>query len=150
MPRKRLDIKLTAAEQHMLDTYVSQGHKQARAINRARILLLSHDGMKGKEIAKVLGVSSTTISNIRKKYAQQEHHAILDVLQDEPRSGRPIKLDGKVAAHVTMLACATPPEGSARWTLHLLADKLVQLKVVSTISHESVRSILKKANSNRG
>ena len=150
MPRKRIDIKLTADEQHLLDMYVSQGHKQARAINRARMLLLSHDGMKGKEIAKGLGVSQTTISHIRKKFHQKEHQEILNVLQDEPRSGRPIKLDSKVAAHTTMIACSTPPEGSGRWTLHLIADKLIQLNVVNTISHESVRSILKKVNSSRG
>lgn len=150
MPRKRNEIKLTADEQHVLETYVSQGHKPAREINRARILLLSNDGMKGKEIAKVLGVSQTTIANRRQKFHQKEHQDILNFLKDEPRSGRPIKLDRKVAAHTTMIACSTPPEGSVRWTRHLIADKLVQLNVVNTISHESVRSILKKVNSNLG
>jgi putative transposase len=150
MPRKQNEIELTEDEQHVLETYVSQGHKNAREINRARILLLSNDGMKGKDIAKVLGVSQTTISNIRQKFRQKEHQDILHFLKDEPRSGRPIKLDSKVAAHTTMIACSKPPEGSVRWTLHLIVDKLVQLNVVNTISHESVRSILKKVNSNLG
>jgi transposase len=145
MPGKRIFIKLSHDEQHVLETYVSQGQKNARAINRARILRLSHDGMKGKEIAKGLGVSHTTIAHIRKKFHQQEHQDIVNFLQDEPRSGRPIKLDSKVAAHTTMIACSKPPEGSVRWTLHLMADKLIQLNVVNTISHESVRSILKKS-----
>jgi transposase len=150
MPRKRHAITLTEDEQHGLETYVSQGQKHAREINRARILLLSNDGMKDKDIAKVLGVSQTTRANIRKKFHKKEHQDILNFLKDEPRSGRPIKLDSKVAANTTMIACSKPPEGSVRWTLHLIADKLIQLNVVHTISHESVRSILKKVNSNLG
>jgi len=146
MPGKRLVIKLTQDERHLLETYVSQGHKNARAINRARILLLSNDGRKVQDIAKGLGVSQTTVSNVRKKYDKKEHEYLLDFLKDEPRSGRPITLDSKVEANVTMIACSKPPEGSARWTLHLIADKLVKLDVVQTISHESVRSILKKTN----
>jgi len=150
MPGKRIFIKLSHDEQHVLETYVSQGQKNARAINRARILLLSNEGMKGKDIAKVLGVSCTTISNVRKKYHKKEHDHILDFLKDDPRSGRPITLDSQVEANVSMIACSEPPEGCARWTLHLIADKLVELDVVETISHESVRSILKKTNSNHG
>jgi putative transposase len=146
MPGKRIVIKLTQDEQHLLETYVSQGHKNAREINRARILLLSNDGRKVQDIAKVLGVSQTTVSNVRKQYDKKAHEHILDFLQEAPRSGRPITLDSKVEANVTMIACSTPPEGSARWTLHLIADKLVKLDVVQTISHESVRSILKKTN----
>jgi transposase len=150
MPRKRHAITLTEDEPHGLETSVSQGQKPAREINRARILLLANDGMKGKDIAKVLGVSQTTISHIRKKFHEKEHQDILNFLKDEPRSGRPITLDSKVAANTTMIACSKPPEGSVRWTLHLIADKLIQLNVVHTISHESVRSILKKVNSNLG
>ena len=144
MPGKRMVIKLTQNEQRLLETFVRQGHKPARAINRARILLLSNDGMKTKDIAKVLGVSTATVSNVRKKYQQKEPQHILDFLQDDPRSGRPSKCDSKVEANVTMIACAEPPAGFARWTLHLIADKLVKLDVVDRISHESVRSLLKK------
>jgi putative transposase len=150
MPGKRIVIKLTQDEQHELETYVSQGHKNARAINRARILLLSNENVKVKDIAKVLGVSQPTISAVRKKYQTQEHAHILDFLQDEPRSGRPITLDSQVEAKVSMIACSAPPEGYARWTLHLIADQLVKLDVVESISHESVRSLLKKTNSSLG
>ena len=114
MPGKRIVIKLTPDEQQVLETYVSQGHKPARAITRARILLLSNEGMKVKEIAKVLGVSPPTVSHVRKKYQKQEYEHLLDLLQDEPRSGRPLTLDSQVEAKVSMLACSTPPDGSLR------------------------------------
>ena len=150
MPGKRIVIKLSQDDQHRLETYVSQGQKNAREINRARILLLANEGRKVKEVAKVLGVSTTTVSHVPKRYHQKGYHHILDFLKDAPCSGRPIKLDSRVEANVTMIACSEPPEGSARWTLHLIADKLVKLDAVDSISHESVRSILKKANSNPG
>ena len=150
MPGKRIVIKLTQDEQHVLETYVSHGQKNARAINRARIFLLSNDGMKVEEIATVLGVSQPTVSHVRKTYQTQEQEHLVDLLQDDPRSGRPSTLDAQVEAKVSMLACSTPPEGCARWTLHLLADQLVKLEVVESISHESVRSLLKKTHSSLG
>ena len=113
-------------------------------MNRARILRLSNASMKVNEIAKVLSVSPATRANVRQKYQQKEHGHILDFLQDAPRSGRPITRDSSVEAKVSMIACSAPPEGCARWTLHLIADRLVQLDVVETISHERVRSLLKK------
>ena len=97
-----------------------------------------------QDIAKVLGVSQATVSAARKRYAQKRHDHILDLVKEEPRLGRPIKLDSKVEAKVTMIACSDPPQGSARWTLHLIADKLVNLDVVDSTSHESVRSLKKK------
>jgi transposase len=134
----------------VLERYVRQGQKPARAMNRARILLLSNAGMKVNEIAKVLSVSQATRAHVRKQYPQKEHGHILDFLPEAPRSGRPIPLDRSVEAKVSMLACSAPPEGGARWTLHLIADRLVQLDVVETMSHESVSSRLKKTNSNLG
>jgi transposase len=133
-----------------LSTYVAHGHKSAREINRARIFLLAHDGHTEADIANVLGLSHVTISNRRKKYHHKGDQPILDVLHEEPRGGRPLKFASTVAAKVTMIACSDPPPGAARWTLHLIADRLVQLDVVDTISHESVRTILKKTNCNPG
>ena len=78
-----------------------------------------------------------------KKYLQKADEHILDVLHEAPRSGRPIKIDTRVEAHVTMIACSDPPAGYGRWTLHMIADKLVQLEVIDTISYESVRRTLK-------
>jgi putative transposase len=146
MARKRIEVKLTQDEHESLSTYVTRGQKSAREINRARILLLANDGRKDQDIEKVLGVSRVTIYNMRKKYQSKGDQHILDVLQDEPRGGRPMKFDSKVEAQVTMIACSAPPQGAARWTLHLIAEKLVQLDMVDTISQESVRSILKKTS----
>lgn len=146
MARKRIEVKLTPEEHESLSIYVAHGQKSAREINRARILLLANDGRKDQDIEKVLGVSRVTIYNMRKKYHNKGDQHILDVLHEEPRGGRPLKFDSTVEAKVTMIACSTPPQGAARWTLHLIADKLVKLDIVDTISHESVRSILKKTS----
>ena len=146
MPKKRLEVLLTAAERDILENFVRHGKKSARAITRARILLLSAEGSPAKALATMLGVSRGTIYNVRKQYKKKEHAHILDVLHEAPRSGRPIKIDSRVEANVTMIACSAPPEGSARWTLHMIADKLVQLAVIDAISHESIRRTLKKTN----
>jgi transposase len=150
MARNRIEVKLTPDEHERLSTYVARGQKSAREINRARILLLANDGLKDQDLAKVLGMSRATIYNMRKKYHHKGDQPILDVLQEEPRGGRPMKFDSTVAAKVTMIACSAPPQGAARWTLHLIADKLVKLDIVDTISHESVRSLLKKTSCNPG
>ena len=146
MARKRIEVKLTQDEHESLSTYVTRGQKSAREINRARILLLANDGLKDQDIEKVLRVSRVTIYNMRKKYQSKGVQHILDVLQDEPRGGRPMKFESKIEAQVTMLACSAPPQGAARWTLQLIAEKLIKLDRVDTISHESVRSILKKTS----
>jgi putative transposase len=150
MPTKQRSVTLTKGERKVLEAFVSHGKKSARAITRARILLLLDEGRKEQELTKLLGVSRGTVYNIGKKYQQKGHAAILDLLHDAPRSGRPITLDSRVEAKVTMIACSTPPTGRGRWTLQLIADKLVELAVTDSISHESVRRVLKKTNSNRG
>jgi transposase len=150
MPRKRITITLTKQDENILDKYVSQGQKNAREINRARILLMANAGKKVKEIKQALGVSYTTICNVRKNYNWGEHDHILDFIKDKPRSGRPLEFDSRVEAKVSMIACSQPPAGAARWTLHMIADKLVKLEEVESISHESVRQLLKKTNSSLG
>jgi transposase len=144
MPEKRREVRLTAAERDVLEKFVAHGKKSARAMKRARLLLLLDEARPAKELTKILGLARGTIYNVRKKYRQKEHAHILDVLHEAPRSGRPIRIDSRVEAHVTMIACSDPPEGYGRWTLHMIADKLVQLTVIDTISHESVRRTLKK------
>ena len=150
MPRERITIKLPKQDEQILQEYVSQGQKNAREINRARILLLAHEGRPVKEMEQILGVSAATICNVHNSYNRHEHTHILEVIQDKPRSGRPLTLDSRVAANVSMIACSEPPVGSARWTLHLIADKLVELEAVESISHESVRQLLKKTSSSPG
>lgn len=114
MPKKRIDIQLTQDERDVVEKLITQGKTSARAINRARILLFADKGRNATEIAKLLSVSRGTVYNVRKTYRQSTHEGILDVLYEKPRSGRPIKIDTRVEANVTMIACSEPPEGSAR------------------------------------
>jgi transposase len=150
MPKRRRKVSLTKAQCTELQAFVAHGKKSAREINRARVLLLAAEGKGDSEIAHLLGLARGTVYNVRKKYESKARHPLPEVLHDAPRSGRPVTLDGDVEAKVTMIACSAPPEGRSRWTLHLIADKLVRLEVLESISHESVRQLLKKTNSSRG
>jgi putative transposase len=150
MRKQHRAIKVTKAEREGLEKFVAQGKRSARAITRARILLLADEGRKDRELSELLGVSRGTVHNVRKKYQQKAYTAIVDLLQEAPRSGRPLKLDGRVEAKVTRIACSEPPVGRERWTLQMIADKVVKLEVTDSISYESVRRLLKKTNSNRG
>ena len=137
-------VQLTNGQRTELEAFVTSGQKKAREITRARILLYADDGQKDMEISALLGVSRQTISSMRQKYCQDGCDSIVDILKDAPRTGRPIHIDSRVEANISMLACSAPPQGSARWTLHMIADKLVELQVIDAISHESVRQALKK------
>lgn len=144
MPKKKYVVHLSKKERHELNTFVSHGKKSAREITRARILLLADEGKSDQEIMDLLGPSRPTIWSLRKKYAERRDEPILDVLKDEPRSGRPVKIDTRVEANLSVIACSDPPDGSAKWTLRMLADRLVKLEVIDSISYESVRVALKK------
>jgi putative transposase len=111
---------------------------------------LLDEGRKEHELTELLGVSRGTVYNIRKKYQPKGHAAIRALLHDAPRSGRPITRDSRGAAKVTRIACRTPPPGRRRWTLQLIADKVGELAVTESISHESVRRVLKKTNASPG
>ena len=150
MSTRQRVLTLTKGERKALENFVSHGKKSARAMTRARILLLFDEGRKEHELTELWGGSRGTVYNVRKKYWQKGQAPILDLLQDAPRSGRPITLDSRVEAKVTMTACSTPPTGRGRWTLQLIADKVVELAVTEAISYESVRRVLKKTNSSRG
>jgi len=147
MPNKVFQVQLNDEEYLQLHQYVQGGHKSARAITRARILLLADAHMGDEEIIDTLGVARKTIYRVRKNYHE---HGLEKVLQEKVRNGAPSKIDGRLEATLTMLACSTPPEGSARWTLRLLTDKLIELKAIEAISMEPVRTMLKKMNSNLG
>ena len=150
MQKQPRAIKLTKAEREGLEKFVAHGKRSARAITRARILLLADDGRRDRELGELLGVSRGTVHNVRKKYQQKAYTHIVDLLQDASRSGRPLKLDKRVAAQVTMIAGSEPPAGRGRWTLQMLADKVVKLEVTDAISYESVRRLLKKTASSPG
>lgn len=150
MPKKLYHVHLSESERQQLDAFVKHGHKSARQINRARILRLADAQTRDEDIAAILGVSLPTIYKMRKKYCHNTAVSILDLLKEPPRSGQPLKVDMRVESHISTIACADPPEGQARWTLQLIAEKLVTLHIVDSICVESVRKALKKTGSNPG
>jgi transposase len=105
--------------------------------------LLADTGKKDREIAEALQVCIQTVHKVRKRFFKEKS---IKSLEEKPRSGKPPKLAGLTAAHITALACSDPPEGRKRWTLRLLADRAVELELVDTISHEGLRKLLKKTN----
>ncbi|OGF54381.1 MAG: hypothetical protein A2Z21_09810 [Candidatus Fraserbacteria bacterium RBG_16_55_9] len=147
MPKKKYVVRLSEEEQDGLLTLVKQGKAKARTINRAHAFLLSDEGKTDGEIALVLRVSRGTVHNWRKHLAEEGWEAALD---ERPRPGKAPKLDVKGEATLVAFACSDPPEGREHWTMQLLADKLVELDVVASISDETVRRTLKKTGSSRG
>lgn len=148
MSQKRFLVQLSAQEREQLQGIIRSGKNKARKITRCRILLLA-DESKGKtdqEIADALNVCLATIFGIRRRYSQE---GLESAINERPRTGQPPKFKGKAAAKITAIACSKPPAGQAKWTLRLLADRAVELKIVDSISHQSVSNILKKTSSNR-
>ncbi len=144
MPKRRTKVHLTKTQRTELEPFVAHGKKSAQEINRARVSLLAAEGIGDSEIARLLGLSRGTVYNVCQKYQTKGRSPLVECRHDEPRSGRPLKFDSHVEATVTLIACSEPPTGSARWTLHLIADKLVTLGGTDAISQESVRQLLKK------
>ena len=150
MPQKVYQVQLSSRDRGELEKYIKQGKPAARAVTRARILLLADEDYRDEEIMEVLGVSRPTVAKMRRKYYEQPGGKVLELLQEAARPGHPVKLDSRLAAHVASIACSAAPAGAARWTLQLIADRVVELKLVETISRESIRQVLKKMPSSRG
>lgn len=145
MSQKSHCVKLSKHERRYLQKIVESGKDKARKITRCRVLLLA-DEAKGKtdeEISDALNVCLATIFNIRRRYHQG---GLERAIQEAARSGQPPKFNGKSMAKITAIACSKPPEGHARWSLRLLADSIVELDIVESISYQSIRNILKKTN----
>ena len=142
MAMKRVHVvNLREEEREKLNQFLRKGKSSARSQTRARILLLADEELEDDEIVETLKVSKSTVCRIRKRYCKSG----LDyAMNEKPRIGAPKKIDGRVEAHLTLLACSDPPEGRSRWTVKLLADRLVELEVVDTISTMSVQRLLKK------
>jgi transposase len=145
MARTAQPIKLSNETRSSLKTILRRGTSAARIQTRARVLDLLHRGHHPTEIATTLSLSLQTIFNIKRRYLAQGLDA---ALYDPPRSGKPPKIDGAARAKITALACSTAPTGHARWTLRLLADKAVEFGFCDSISHETVKEVLKKTVSN--
>jgi putative transposase len=141
-------IVLAANEVVELEQMLSKGKHQVRSLKRAQVLLSLHAGKKPATVAAESGVSLATVYNVANRYKQAGK--LQDALQEKARSGQPSKFDKAAEAHLTALACSEPPEGHSRWTFRLLADKLVELRIVDTISHQAVGERLKKICSNPG
>ncbi len=139
-------VELTPDQAHYLETLTRKGKHGARLIRRARTLLMSHQGVSNHDIQTSLSISVLTIRNTRRNFTQ---HGLEAALHDAPRPGRPPKFDGKDRAAITGIACTQAPEGHARWSIRLIADKAVELQVVDGIAPSTVYYILKKMSSSR-
>lgn len=146
MARQTESIQLSKEERSSLKTLFSGGNGSNRMQNRARILDLLARNTKASEIATLLDCSLTTVYNIKHRYQAE---GLESALTEKPRSGKPIRITGEQKARITALACSDAPEGHARWTLRLLADKAVEFGFVDSVSHNHVREILKKTNFDR-
>jgi transposase len=143
MPRKKYFINLTTADREILEEMTRKGTLKARQFKRAMILLKADEGLSDPQIMTALNVSRPCVERIRKRFVSD---GIERALNEDPRPGQKRKLDGRAEATLIATACSEAPEGHERWTLRLLAGKLVQLGVVDTISHETVRRTLKKTH----
>jgi DNA-binding transcriptional ArsR family regulator len=149
---KKYTVTLTETERDELEKLIAAGTAPARKLTHARILLKADQGPLGsgwvdERIAEAVEVSQPTISRIRKQYVEEGLTAALD--RRAPRRQYRRKLDGEQEAHLIALACGAPPEGHARWSLRLLADKAVELEIVDEVSYQTVGRILKKTSSSR-
>lgn len=147
MPAVKYIVDLTAEERDSLQRLIRRGKPAARQTIRARVLLKADQGLRDEEIATALEVGTATVGRIRQRFVEE---GLASALKERPRPGQCPKLSGKQEAHLVAVACSTAPAGHARWTLRLLADKAVQLGLAESLSHETVRQILKKTTSSRG
>lgn len=141
---KKYIVTLTDEERQYLRQMLSGGEEKVRKLTRARILLKTDEGWTDEVIAKALDIGASTIARTRRRFVEEGFEAALNRRRSTRRYER--KLDGDAEAHLVALACGAPPEGRERWTLRLLAEKLVTLEQVDidSVSHETVRQVLKK------
>jgi transposase len=138
---KKYIVELTDEERAHLLALTKKGNVRARKLKRAHILLLADEGRTDDAIAAALHVGKSTVERTRKKLVE---HGLEFALNERPRPGQSPKLDDKGKAILLTLAQSTPPEGRKRWTLQLLAERMVGLGVVDSLSDETVRRVLKK------
>jgi transposase len=150
--RKTHVVRLSREDRRALEQVVNSGTAAARKITRARILLkadVNGEACTDRQIVEALKVGDATVERVRKRFVQG---GLAAGIEHQPSPPRPAKrrLDGDGEAHLIALACSQPPVGRPRWTLHLLADRMVQLKWADQVSYETVRRTLKKMSSSRG
>lgn len=152
-PMKKYKVTLTQEERQELDAIITKGRVAARKRIHAQILLQADEADRKKgwidtDIAEAYHVSARTVERVRQRFVEG---GLQTALQPRaPQENRSRKFDGKKEAQLITLACGSAPEGYARWTLQLLADKMVELKYMESISDEGVRNVLKKTNLSLG
>jgi transposase len=154
MPQKRYLVTLTPEEREQLAGLLSAGKRSALTLARARILLKADQADGGPawpddRIAEALDCGVRTVERVRQRFVERGLEAALG-RKSQDRPSRERKLDGRAEARLIALACSEPPDGRAGWTLQLLADKLVELRVVESVCDETVRRVLKKTRSSLG
>jgi transposase len=153
MRTKRFRVTLTPVEREQLRTLISAGTAPARKLMHARILLKADTppgelGLFDADIAAAVETSEQTVGRVRRRFVEEGLDAAL--VPRPATAPRPTKLDGRGEARLLAEVCGEPPADRARWTLKLLADRLVELQVVESISYETVRRVLKKTSSSPG
>ena len=151
--KKTYVVTLTAEERSCLQGLLSKGKAAAHKQLHARILLKADVSGGGKEwtdeqVAEALDTSRPTVERVRRQFVEEGLEAALN--RKKRPAPPPTVMDGPAEAHLIALACSPPPRGRSRWTLHLLADRMVQLRYVAHVSHETVRQTLKKTSSSPG
>jgi transposase len=146
MPKKKYLVTLSEAERTELEQLLRGGTTATRKLTRARILLKAAEGWTDERIAEALAVGRATVERTRERFVECN----LEALHERPRPGRMPKLDEKTQARLIAEACSAAPEGRQRWTLQLLAERVVALELAESYSYESVRRVLKKTSSSRG
>lgn len=145
----RYKVTLTTEERDELMTIINKGHHSSHKFRAAYILLNCDEGknsekITNEQISKVLKIGMRTIDRVKKKFVEEGFDSALERKPPDREYER--KADGEVEAHLITLCCSEPPAGFAKWSLRLLADKMVELKYVESISYETVRRVLKKTN----
>ncbi|MCZ7667099.1 MAG: helix-turn-helix domain-containing protein [Chloroflexi bacterium] len=140
---KKQYVTLSDNDRTYLENLISKGRLPAKMYKRSEALLELDRGSTFTNVARIVGVTIQTASTWAEKYGENG----LEFLTDKPRSGRPKEIDGTTCAQITALACSDAPEGHSQWSLRLLAEKVVELEYIDTISHTEIGRILKKTNS---
>ena len=147
MPTKIYKVDLSETERSELESLTRKGRVNARKMKRAQILLKAAEGWRDEDIMAALDTSRSTVERTRRRFVEG---GLDKALNEDARPGQARKLDGRAEAQLITVVCSERPDSQARWSIRLLADKLVQMGVVESISYETVRQVLKKMNSSRG
>jgi transposase len=146
MPKKKYLVTLADDEREQLEHLLHSGTHATRKVTRARILLKAAEGWQDNAIAAALAVGRATVERLRQRFVEEG----LGALEERPRPGTQPKLDAKAETRLIAEAWSAAPAGRQRWTLHLLADRVVALGLAPSYAYESVRRVLKKRSSSRG